>query len=120
MKITTQKELRRLFWEQHPSLPRRRIRDYSGKGKMYPTDTRVSWVDWLDFMQKEGCISQALADRATLDAFSVPAECATDESRSYGPWHRNKSAAQEYAEEQQQTYRSEVASGEYADWRYEQ
>lgn len=66
-RITTQKELRRLFWEQHPHLPRRKIRNYSGNGMMYPTDTRVSWVDWLDFMQKDGAISQALADRASLD-----------------------------------------------------
>lgn len=64
--ITTQKELRRAFWAQHPHLPRRKIRNYSGNGTMYPTDTRCAWVDWIDYMQKDRQISDALADRATL------------------------------------------------------
>ena len=64
--ITNQRDLRRRFWAEHPTLPRRRITDYSGKGKMYPTDTRVAWTDWLDAMQKNGEISSALAERATL------------------------------------------------------
>lgn len=64
--ITNQRELRAEFWRAHPNLPRRRIRDYSGKGLMYPTDTRVAWVDWLDAMQRNGDISSDLADRATL------------------------------------------------------
>lgn len=64
--ITTQKELRREFWAQHPHLPRRKIRNYAGTDTMYPTDTRCAWVDWIDYMQKDGQISDALADRATL------------------------------------------------------
>ena len=63
---TTQKELRRAFWEQHPHLPRRKIKNYAGTGTMYPTDTRCAWCDWLDYMQKIGQISDSLADRATL------------------------------------------------------
>jgi hypothetical protein len=66
MTITTQRELRRVFWAQHPSLPRRRILNYSGNGTMYPTATRVAFADWLDAMQKAGEVSQALAQRATL------------------------------------------------------
>ena len=64
--ITTQRELRRLFWATFPDLPRRRITSYSGNGKMYPTDTRVTWCDWIDSLSKSGEISQALANRATL------------------------------------------------------
>lgn len=64
--ITTQKKLRKLFWEEHPMLSRRKIRDYAGAGKMYTTDTRVAWCDWVDHMQKNGQISEALAERATL------------------------------------------------------
>jgi hypothetical protein len=65
--ITTQRELRRAFWEQHPMLDRKRIRDYSGNGKMYVTDTRCAWVDWMDAMSRNGEISEELAQRATLD-----------------------------------------------------
>lgn len=66
MTITNQRELRRVFWAQHPNLPRRRIRNYSGNGTMYQTDTRVAFVEWLDAMQRAGEVSQALAQRATL------------------------------------------------------
>ncbi len=65
--FTNQRELRRAFWEQHPNLSRRKIRNYSGNGTMYRTDTRVTWCDWLDAMSKCGAISQKLAERATLD-----------------------------------------------------
>ena len=65
--FTNQRALRAAFWTAHPNLPRRMVRDYSGKGKMYPTDTRVAWVEWIDYMQRDGRISQELANRATLE-----------------------------------------------------
>lgn len=65
-RITTQKELRREFWQTFPNLPRKRTVDY-GNGKQYPTDTRCTFVDWLDSLSKNGEISQELADRAELD-----------------------------------------------------
>lgn len=65
-RITNQRQLRREFWETFPNLPRRRITNYSGNGKMYPTDTRCAFVDWLDALSKNGDISSDLADRATL------------------------------------------------------
>ncbi len=65
-RITNQRALRAAFWAAHPQLPRRRIRDYSGKGLMYPTDTRVTFVDWIDRLQRDGVVSSDLADRATL------------------------------------------------------
>jgi hypothetical protein len=64
--ITTQKALRALFWQTFPDLPRRRIRDYSGTGLMHCIDTRCAWVDWIDFLERAGDISPALAARATL------------------------------------------------------
>ena len=64
--MTTQKQVRASFWEAHPDLPRRKIRNYSGNGTMYPTDTRVAFVDYVDFLSKDGQISQALAQRVTL------------------------------------------------------
>lgn len=58
----TNRELRRLFWEQHPTLSRRRLSDGS-----YLTDTRVTWCDWIDRLAQDGEIPQQLADRATLE-----------------------------------------------------
>ena len=64
--ITTQRQLRAEFWRQNPRADRRMIPDYSGKGRMYRTDTRVAWCDFIDSMQRAGDISPELADRATL------------------------------------------------------
>lgn len=65
--VTTQRELRREFWKAHPDLPRYKIKNYSGNGKMHVTDTRVAWCDWVDALSKSGEITQELAQRATLD-----------------------------------------------------
>lgn len=65
--ITTQRALRRAFWEAHPELPRRKIPNYSGNGTMHVTDTRCAWCDWVDAMSRDNQISQELAQRATLD-----------------------------------------------------
>ncbi len=59
--ITTQRQLRHAFWQQHPDLSRRRGRDGD-----YLTDTRVTWVDWIDALCRDAVISEALAQRATL------------------------------------------------------
>ena len=64
--ITTQKEIRRIFWETFPDLPRKKIKNYSGNGTMYPTDTRCAFTDFIDYLSRDGQISQALAERATL------------------------------------------------------
>ena len=64
--ITTQKEIRQLFWETFPDLPRKKIKNYSGNGTMYPTDTRCAFTDFIDYLSRDGQISEALAARATL------------------------------------------------------
>lgn len=64
--LTTQKQIRAAFWQAFPDLPRRKIPDYSGKGTMYPTDTRCAFVDFVDSLCRNGEISAQLADRATL------------------------------------------------------
>ena len=58
--ITTQAELRREFWRQHPDLDRKKV-----KGD-YKTDTRVAFCDFIEHMVRSGEISEALAQRATL------------------------------------------------------
>ncbi len=65
-RITNQRQLRREFWQTFPQLPRRKIANYSGNGKMHVTDTRCAFVDWLDSLSKNGDVSQDLAGRATL------------------------------------------------------
>ena len=62
MQITTQRDLRRAFREAFPALSYKRYRDGS-----YPTDTRVTWVDWIDSLARDGAISESLAQRATLE-----------------------------------------------------
>ena len=58
--ITTQVDLRREFWRQHPNLDRKKV-----KGD-YKTDTRVAFCDFIDHMARSGRISEALGQRATL------------------------------------------------------
>ena len=64
--LKTQQEVRRQFWLGSPNLPRRKITDYSGAGKMHCTDTRCAFVDYVDMLSKSGAISEALAQRVTL------------------------------------------------------
>jgi len=64
--FTNQKQIRAAFWETFPDLPRRQITDYSGTGKMYQTETRCAFCDFLDALHRDGQISDALASRATL------------------------------------------------------
>jgi len=65
--ITTQRELRRVFWQEHPNLTRKKIPNYAGNGRMHVTDTRCAFTDWIDYLSKDNQISQELAQRATLD-----------------------------------------------------
>lgn len=63
--ITNQVELRRQFWADHPDLDRTKIK--MGDERIYKTDTRVAWVDYVDHMQKSGQIPEKLAQRAVLE-----------------------------------------------------
>lgn len=64
--VTTQKQVRAMFWKAHPEADRQKIRDYSGKGRMYKTDTRVMFADYVDALQRSGMISATLAQHVTL------------------------------------------------------
>lgn len=59
--ITTQRQLRAGFWECHPTAQRKRGRDGD-----YVTDTRCAWCDYIESLCRDGVISEALAQRATL------------------------------------------------------
>lgn len=71
MTYTNQKQIRAAFWEAHPDLPRRRYRYSPNRNDksaplVFPVDTRCAFVDFIDALCKNGDISPALADRATL------------------------------------------------------
>lgn len=59
-------KVRAAFWRENPTASRRRVPNYSGNGRMYTTDTRCAFVDWLDAASRDGRVSQALAERVTL------------------------------------------------------
>jgi hypothetical protein len=62
----TSREVRAAFWRDHPHLSRRKITNYSGNGKMFPTDVRVAFSDYVDYLSKSGIVSEVVADRVTL------------------------------------------------------
>jgi hypothetical protein len=64
--INDQKTLRERFWDEHPKLDRKRIKNYAGNGTMYRTDTRCAFVDFVDMMKKNQQITERLARTATL------------------------------------------------------
>jgi hypothetical protein len=71
--MTNQKQIRAAFWEAFPDLPRRRYRySWNPNDKtaelVFPIDTRCAFVDFVDQLQREGVISEALAERVTLEA----------------------------------------------------
>jgi hypothetical protein len=67
MMITTQKQIRSDFWARFPDLPRRRIKDHLGIGLMYPVEVQTLFAQWVDYLERDGQITEALAFRATLD-----------------------------------------------------
>ena len=61
--LKTQSQVRSAFWDECP--PRfKRVKGWSQN--QYPADVRMSWVDFVDFLEKSGQISERLARRVTL------------------------------------------------------
>ena len=67
-RVKTQKELRRMFWEDHSSFAHQaREAGIISKGQNAQCATvRCAFVDWLDALQKDGIVSEVLANRVTL------------------------------------------------------
>jgi hypothetical protein len=59
--LNNQKQLRRIFQDQYLDLDYRKQRDGDFK-----TDTRVAWCDFVDYMHRDGQITDRLAQSATL------------------------------------------------------
>lgn len=68
MLVTTQKELRAVFWANLPDhlTGGDRVRVTGKTQNQYPTDTRMAWCDFVEYMRISGQISAALANRVTL------------------------------------------------------
>jgi len=62
--MKTQTEIRNSFWESYPEF--KTERRSKKRQNDYKTDIRVSFVDYVDSLQKSGVITEKLAFRATL------------------------------------------------------
>jgi hypothetical protein len=63
--MTTQQQIRAAFWEQQ--FPDGVPYKYRGKSQNdLPCDIRLAWCDFVDWLHRNGEISDALAYRATL------------------------------------------------------
>lgn len=60
--ISTQKALRTEFWVRHPQFNRR------GRAKQnsYSTDIRTAWCSFVEYLRRNGDLSENLAQKATL------------------------------------------------------
>lgn len=68
--MTTQKQVREAFWEDHHGLNRAAImygeQLIEARQNQYNADIRTAFVDYVDHLQKSGVISEKLAERVTL------------------------------------------------------
>lgn len=66
--ITSQKQLRALFWETFPEFEKiaRKNKTLSKGQNSQICDCRCAFVDWVDSLGRDGQISQRLLDNATL------------------------------------------------------
>jgi hypothetical protein len=65
-RFTNQPDLRAAFWDANPGLVCRTRRGRILPQNEQPCDTRAAWVDYVDNAARNGDISEALAQRATL------------------------------------------------------
>jgi hypothetical protein len=62
---TTQREVRNAFWLTN--FVEGKPRKYYGKSQNdLPVDVRMAFVDFVDYLEREGTISESLASRVTL------------------------------------------------------
>ena len=66
MSFTTQVQVRKAFKNCHRHLDFNKVTDHSGTGLMYKTDTRVTFVNYVDDLCRAGRITPELAAVVTL------------------------------------------------------
>lgn len=62
--MKTQKQVRENFWECFPEFKSEYRKSY--RQNQYRTDIRVSFVDYVDSLRRDGIITENLAQRVTL------------------------------------------------------
>lgn len=62
--LTNQKDIRAMFWNQHREFRHERRSRKSQND--YRCDIRISFVDFLDNLHRNGQVSDAMAAKATL------------------------------------------------------
>ena len=62
--MKTQTEVRNAFWEAHQRFAAQRRS--KKRQNDYNADIRTSFVDYVDYLQRDGQISESLAYRVTL------------------------------------------------------
>ena len=60
--LKTKQQVRDQFWLDHPEFKE----IYGMKQNNYPTDVRVTFVDYVDYLERSGIISINLANTVTL------------------------------------------------------
>lgn len=60
------REIIRKFKDEHSSLNFKKITDHQGDGKMYATDVRVAFNDYLDSLYRYGLITEKQVNNITL------------------------------------------------------
>jgi hypothetical protein len=67
-RYTSTKQLQTAFRKQFKGiLDFKLITAFSGKGKMYNSDVRCTFIDWLSDLHNNGLISDRLANQAYLE-----------------------------------------------------
>ena len=68
--MRTIKDVRQGFWDCNPMAWTREMIEKARRSRKrqndYPVDIRVAFVDYVDYLEKDGQISEALASRVTL------------------------------------------------------
>jgi len=66
--MTNQKQIRTAFWESFPHFEEqaREAGIFSKSQNYHCATVRCSFVDFVDYLQKSGQITESLANRATL------------------------------------------------------
>ena len=62
--LKTITEVRKSFWEAHPEY----VSEFKARKRQneYRTDIRTAFVDYVDYLHRDGEISDSLAQRVTL------------------------------------------------------
>lgn len=63
----TNKQAIKMFWENHPEFKKtKKITDYTGTGKMWPTDVRAAFSNFIDMLAADHELTPEQVQSITL------------------------------------------------------